>query len=684
MQNSGQTVQAQQYRLGYQSDIEGLRAVAILLVIAAHFKVPWLEGGFVGVDVFFVLSGYLITALLVQELGATGQIRFAAFYARRFRRLLPTLLLTLTFTGLAAAVLLAPGEQPDQARTAASAAVWLSNFHFALSDIDYFGPDSSSNLFLHTWSLGVEEQFYLIWPALLAWLLGRQASKHVKLSIGRLKLAMLAIAGASFLACMVLTQTKPQWAFYMMPTRAWQFALGALVLLFTHGPRRQESSNASGHTQTSAGQGLPAAMPQYPHWLDWLGWSGLGLIVAAAALFDSSMSYPGARALLPTLGTSAILAVGAISAGVVTGVGRLLSWRPLRAIGRVSYSWYLWHWPVLLLGGELVNLANPLYRAGLATLSLLLAVATFRLIESPIRKNARLLRRPGAFILIAIALMIAANVLCIKWFNTATGWMSQPLQQRYLKASADVPAIYAMGCDDWFHSAEVRVCAFGQKDASHTAVLIGDSIAGQWFPALATVFDKPDWRLLVLTKSSCPMVDEPVFYSRIGQIYEVCSVWRKQALKHVVVLRPDIVVLGSTSTYGFDSSQWIEGTSRVLKTISKAAGHIYILRATPGLSFNGLSCLATRDWLPKLSNKRRECSAPSYNQQNTDVFQWLQQAASGFSNVATLDLNDRVCPDGTCNAERNGEPVFRDTQHLTAAFVESLGDELEGKLKLQH
>jgi peptidoglycan/LPS O-acetylase OafA/YrhL len=659
------------YRLGYRSDIEGLRAVAILLVVAAHAKVRWLAGGFVGVDVFFVLSGYLITGLLVQELSTTGKIRFANFYARRFRRLLPALLAMLVGTCVAAVVLLPPAEQPGQATAGASAAIWLSNFHFAFSNLDYFGPDAEKNLFLHTWSLGVEEQFYLVWPTLLV-LLGAWHAPAADASIHRLKIVMLAIAGISLLSCVLSTDSSPQLAFYLMPSRAWQFALGALTLLyFQASPGRGDAptNEAASVRATSAG-------------LHWCGWSGLVAILAAALLLDANTLYPGLPALLPSLGTAAVLAAG--SSTTQAGVGRALSWRPLQAIGRVSYAWYLWHWPVLLLGGVLISLTNPVHRLGLVVVSLALAVLSYRFVEAPIRRNARLVKRPGILVSASLALMVIANVACITWFNAVLNWINEPRQQRTLAAHSDMPVIYTMGCDDFFRSADVRICAFGPQDSTHVAVMMGDSIGGQWFPAMKKAFDKPGWRLLVLTKSSCPMVDEPLFNRRIGRSYVECSTWRENALKQLAALKPDIVLFGSAATYEFNRTQWIEGTSRVLDVVSHVSGHIYLLRATPGLPFDGPACLSARNWLPALALHRDDCHARVSDQQNGEVYQWLQQAAGRFRNVTTLDMNDRICPDGKCDAEREGRVVYRDEQHLTAGFAESLGDELRTRMDVKY
>ena len=653
-----------EYRLGYRADIEGLRAIAILLVVAAHAGVPWLAGGFVGVDVFFVLSGYLITGLLLREIDATGRLQFANFYARRFRRLLPGLLLMLACVSALALLVLAPGEQVGQAMAAAMASVWASNLHFAFARLDYFSPGAASNLFLHTWSLGVEEQFYLIWPALMVWALGAwrgQDGRH-----RRLKIVMVVIFASSLIASLRLTYTAPQMAFYLMPLRAWQFAAGAIIWLYFGSPK---SADANRPTR-----------PLYVNSLRWLGWCGLALIVAVSAWFDASVAYPGWRAILPAMGAAAVIAAG--SQAGARSVGQALSWPPLQALGRVSYSWYLWHWPILLLGRAWLPGASPLYRCGLVLLSLLLAMLSYRLVESPMRRQAGWVARPGITIAVAVVLMLVANALSIRWSNAATHWINSPAQQHYAMERMDAPVIYGMGCDDWYHSDRVQICAFGPEDAKHTAVLMGDSIGAQWFPAVAEVFNRPGWRLLVLTKSSCPMVDQTIFYPLIGRDYVECTTWRTHALQQVAAWRPDIVILGSAATYGLDQSGWVEGTARLLKVIDAAVGHIYILRGTPDLPFDGPSCLSSKSWLPWLHARGSTCMAPSYSLHGHHVYQWLQQASQRFDNVTVLNLNDEVCPAGECAAEQNGKVVFRDSQHMTGTFAASLAPQLASRLQL--
>ncbi|MGH8213187.1 MAG: acyltransferase family protein, partial [Rhodanobacteraceae bacterium] len=379
------------YRLGFRGDIEGLRAVAILLVVAAHAKVKWLAGGFVGVDVFYVLSGYLITGLLVQEIRTTRTIRFADFYVRRLRRLLPAMLLMIAVTCVLGRLLLAPGEQPAQAAAAAAATLWLSNFHFAFGQMNYFAPGSESNLFLHTWSLGVEEQFYLVWPMLLVLAMGAWEGVKREPNTRRLGWIMLLTAALSFALSLYWTWARPQLAFYMMPSRAWQFALGALVFLRFGAPAFQPEIRIARRQNI----------------LRMAGWSGLCMIVAAGVLLDDRVPYPGFWAILPSAGAALVLAAG--GCGAIGGVDRFLSLKPMQAIGRVSYAWYLWHWPALLLGAAVLDFSNLRVRLAMVLASLAIAALSYRFFETPIRQQRNLVARPRMAVFVSVALMVLAG-----------------------------------------------------------------------------------------------------------------------------------------------------------------------------------------------------------------------------------------------------------------------------------
>ena len=646
--------QAEVKRLPFRPDIEGLRAIAILLVIGTHAGVPWLEGGFIGVDVFFVLSGFLITGKLAHEASVTGRIKLLPFYVNRIRRLLPALLLMLLLVGWASTWLLSPLELPAQFNAARTAALWLSNIYFALGKMEYFSAGSESSLYLHTWSLGVEEQFYLLWPALLLWMLASNGQSTVRLKVG-----MVVVFAASLLACIFFTRVESLLAFYLMPLRAWQFATGALVWLV--------------YARTA--QAPPFIIRAAPA----LGLLGLGLILICGLWLDAQRSYPGAWAILPTLGTGLVVLAGSLPSGQ-RGSYHLLSRPPLQWLGRISYSWYLWHWPVLLLGYSVNGNPSPAYRALLVAISLTLAALSHALVEAPLRRWKQWLVYPRSAALASLASMVAIGLLVSHWSRQAERALHSPQLQRYAAARGDAPIIYAMGCDDWYRSTNVRICSFGDESAEHTAILIGDSHAGQWFPAVREALRKPDWRVLVITKSSCPMVDEPFFYARIGREYTECSQWRDAAIARVRDMKPDLVIFGSADA-GFTQQQWTTGTVRILERLSPASGRIFLLADTPGLPFNGPDCLMRHALRPAWLRRFDSCGAPAANAQATAIQSWLQTAAARFPNVHMLDLNAHICPAGTCRAEIDGQVVFRDNQHLSGSFAASLAKAVAGKLE---
>lgn len=663
IENSHSISKTSSFRLGYRGDIEGLRAMAILLVIAAHAGVPWLAGGFVGVDVFFVLSGYLITGLLLQEIQETGGLRLWKFYTRRLRRLLPALLFMVICTSLLVMTLLAPFEQLNLIPAARAASVWVSNIYFAFTDFDYFAPAADENLFLHTWSLGVEEQFYLVWPVFLMLLLGTWHWQGTAQNLRRLRFGMIATIGLCLLLSIFLTYKIPSWGFYLMPSRAWQFALGALALLGSTGNGRNVGNISSLRVSQGTSKILATG-----------GWAGIALILGSALLLDPKTAYPSGWALLPSAGAALVLLAGATVNAA--SVSRVLSLPPMQWTGRISYSWYLWHWPILVLGGTLFTNGEAADIRLLVALSLGLAVFSYWAVESPIRRNRKLSTQTGLTLAASLILMSVAMIFSSAWQHAAVSWSESPEQRFYDKLRANLPVIYPMGCDEWYASPQVRICAFGDKDAAQTAVLMGDSIMGQWFPALSAAYNKPGWRLLVLTKSSCPVVDAPFFYKRIGKEYTVCSRWRDDALAALASIKPDVVFIGGASSYDFSGSQWISGTRRVLSKIAPVAKEVFLLRATHQLPFDGPGCLARRDWQPAFLSIPGECSSLAGSRRETDVFAWLQEAAKDFDNVTVIDLNPVVCPDGRCYAEMNGEVVFRDSQHLSSQFSETLSEVL--------
>jgi peptidoglycan/LPS O-acetylase OafA/YrhL len=636
--------------LAFRPDLQGLRAVAILLVVCAHAGLPLFSGGFVGVDVFFVLSGYLITGLLQRELAHSGRIALMRFYARRLKRLLPALLAMLTIMASVALWLLSDVEARAQLASAPFAATWTSNLYFALAAFDYFDELATRDLFLHSWSLGVEEQFYLLWPALLlaAALIDRRRAAHANDN----GIRVLGLAGLASLALMLYwTFAMPQAAFYQMPARIWQFALGALLsLACQHHP-------ASVARWLSPFGGRAAGLA--------LG-GGMALIIGSAMLLDQHAIYPGFSALLPSVGSALVILAGQrLSEARDNPLAQpMLVW-----LGDRSYSWYLWHWPILMLGFSLGFEGNPPVTLALVLLSLLMAMLSYQWIERPFWKGRFSHAAPRRILLLSLLLMAACVAALFHSLrepipratagNLANQWRS------------DFPLLYRQPCDAWFHHARVEPCVFGAEQAPHTAVLLGDSIGVQWFSMVPALFAEPEWRTVVLTKSACAMVDTEYVYSRIGQVYTVCSEWRNAVLDTLDQLKPEVLILGSAATYDFNPAQWVDGSTRVLARLSQAAGKVFLIPGTPSLGFNGPGCVA-RQLTPEGRIDRTACAAADRLQKVAAVSGYLAQAASRFPNVHLLDLNPLVCPDGECNAiSREGVVVFRDNQHLTDRFVRS-------------
>ncbi|MDZ7924975.1 MAG: acyltransferase family protein [Marinagarivorans sp.] len=632
-----------QHKNHFRPDIEGMRAIAILSVVAAHFALPGFSGGFIGVDIFFVISGYLITSILIREYEDTQRIALLRFYANRLRRLLPALATVVIASSLVAHLFLPETQNLTQSKAGAAAILWLSNLYFVFADMDYFASEHTHNIFLHTWSLGVEEQFYLLWP--LGILLACFGLKN-KITHTRLMVLFGVIAIISLAACLTLVNSHPSAAFYLMPTRAWQFAAGALIWL------------------------LAIRVPPTQKHADLAGWLGLFLLLASLFLIGANKVYPSILALIPTLGTCALL-----WAGTTTAQQRLpqptafLSTTIMQKIGRLSYTWYLWHWPVLVLGEELIGVKGNLGNTFLTiVISLALAVATLHLIENPIRfgRPAKLLHKWQ--ILAALVVMVLINSQLLRWYVATEKNIAQHSSGLYAQAASDLPAIYSHGCDEWYHSAEVKPCIYGNENAKNTAVLMGDSIGAQWFSTIAHMLDDADnWKLIVITKSSCPMVDEPYFYQRIGREYTECADWRNSAIEWLQQMRVQQLFVGRTVPSDFTDAQWKNGTLRILQKLAPHTDNLYLIEANPTLPFNGPECL-------QKSKQSSDCSSELTNQRYQEVALILKDTTQQIANAHWIATSNLVCPNGVCQAAQtteSGEPlvVYRDSQHLTNTFT---------------
>ena len=620
--------------LTFRPDLEGLRGVAILLVLVCHAGIPGGASGFIGVDVFFVLSGFLITGLLVSEAEQTGRIQLTAFYARRARRILPPAAVAIIGTLAAASFVLSPLDIPAIADDALAAGLSLANVHFAISATDYFAPVDPSP-FLHFWSLSVEEQYYLIWPVVLG-LAARRARPRLTMTV----IAAIVLVGSLALS-LVLTPVAGPWAYFSLPGRAWQLAAGGALAL--------------------AGTGL-IRLPKPIAVLS--GWLGAALIVLSLVAISPTTAYPGIAAAGPTLG-----ALGLIVGGTVSGSpGWLILQRaPVRWLGRISYSLYLWHWPVLVLGAAAIGvaatdeapIADPLaVRLALVGIAVVLAAISTSLVERPFQAgrlsrggHRRWLATAGAAVLgIAIgssAMGIAARDIVSAAETQGTdgattgqldlqegpvhvgddeldepsmspglpsaspsatltpsatptapaptpaprpnpllaGPVPGNLTPTLARARNDGDRLITDGCSLGLAGSTPPTCVYGDRKGTITIALV-DSHAASWFPAFRKLAVRHHWRLIPFTKSSCVFLDMRVWSPYLNREYTECTTWRELVVAKLVKIKPDVVVIAGNRWFpvidDLDNSPKRQGAApRGSSSGSRAASRCWSTRRAP-------------------------------------------------------------------------------------------------------
>ncbi len=625
----------------FREDLEGLRAVAVLLVLLYHAKVPGFSGGYAGVDVFFVLSGFLITGLLLRELETSGRINLAAFYARRLRRILPAALVSLAFTIAASVWLLPPLRVSEVARDGLYAALYASNVRFAVQATDYLQAEVDPSPVLHFWSLGVEEQFYLFWPALV--LLTAHRVRRFLPYVGGM---ILLVTGASFAMSLHLTRANAPWAFFSLPTRAWELGIGGLLAVCARPIGR-----------------LPAVGATL------LGWIGIGMLILTAPWLRSTTPFPGVAAVLPTIGAAFVIAAGVREPLVAPA--RALANRLFRFLGRISYSLYLWHWPMLILPVALLEkeLSLPVRIAvGIATIPV--GAISQRLVEEPIRRGKIVGTVPQKNLLLA-----AAATSCVALYSLGVARLSS-----VDIAGTDLPRVYHDGCHLNFKRTQNGTCAYGKLGSEKTIILFGDSHAAQWFPALEALSVENNWRLVSLTKSACPSLDITVYSSVLKRPYNECDEWRENSFSRITVERPALVVVSNARGHvpvrdgvavGADqrATELAGALRRTVAQLRAMGTAVVVIGDTPKARVNSLTCLSRHTDDPgACATRRAEAVDIAYAQRE-------RRAALGEGAVF-IDPTPWVCPGDPCEAVIANQPVYRDDNHLTAAFARSLASRL--------
>ena len=687
-------------------DIEGMRAVAVLLVLLFHAGVP-VPGGFVGVDVFFVISGFIITGSLVKELQSRDKISIVGFYARRAKRLLPATAAVMVVTVAMTLAFLPRTRWLSIGWDVVASSLYFENWRLAFTAVDYTAQDQAHSPLQHFWSLAVEEQFYLIWPSviLLVTLIPRRRAKrrhhqHVESSSpysGWLMAGMLLIVGPSLAASVLYTQSDPAPAYFVTYTRLWELGIGGGLAIAAHWLVRT---------------------PKFIAVV--LAWAGLAVVFWSAFVIKEGMPFPGTWALAPTLGTAAVVGFG-VAAGRF-GPGRLLGIQPMFWIGGMSYSLYLWHWPFLIVAPEV--LGHPLTMAEGLVVTLgaaVIAWISLKTLENKLRFRKEYLVRPlaalqmGVFatligVLAGLGLVLAiwpppppvskvqvtldpgtgeadlsqdllgAQVLRAKPLGDPAGRPKDSFET-IIPSAEQAKTDSGQQCIARAKDVDPDPCFFGNGKSSVSMALIGDSHAAQWTDALDVIAQDRDWRLSVYTKQNCSFNSEiEVLYE--GQAYSECTEWSKRVMAELKKDPPKMIVTSSVDRPIVQNGEAVPAAASrepmaaaFRKTWSQFVEEgipVVVLADTPRPQMNVPECVAENmDTLRKCTFKKAGSTDP-----NTA----LQLAATSTKGVTFVDMNDAICPTPRCAAVIGGVLIYRDTNHMTATYSTTLGGHLNSRL----
>jgi peptidoglycan/LPS O-acetylase OafA/YrhL len=688
----------------------------VLLVIAYHFKLGPFHGGLIGVDVFFVLSGFLITSLLLRELQSTNTISLSDFWARRVRRLLPASALVIVATLIAARSLLSPIQLRSVGHDALAAATFVINLVLGRRSNDYLGAqaaEASPSPLLHFWSLALEEQFYVVWPVVIL-----LVSRYARDRIRAITATVATLGAASLLACLYFTSRSPIWAFYLLPTRAWELLAGAgLALVGARVVRIPEQTRAL------------------------IGWLGIGGIVVASLVISDSTVFPGYAALLPVLATVAVVGIG--GASTRNGPIMLLRARPLQWVGKRSYAIYLWHWPVFILADAKWGPLTLPQRIGALAVTGSLATISYILVEDPVRHAAWLAahaRRTLAVGACLVALASVAAVLTYRGEVKATGeavagpdlGLDDPeaettervdstappatdngaeptdttppdasgtpttasatvysletliarndpivdaairleevpsnLTPSFGRISKDLPSIYGDGCLLDPGQTEAGECTFGDPNSTTKVALVGDSHAAQWFPAVEEAAKRRGWRLVVLVKKGCAMA-EFVTYDEANRKRAECAPWRKKVLARLEAEQPNLI-LAATYRYRLTNrparsnarQQWLAALTPTLKTLRKTTDHLVFLGDIPHPESWPATCLSNN------MSSARDCLMDRSKAERRPVLE-AEVAAAKAADATYVKVSDWMCNLQQCAVMLGNIQLYRDDNHIGA------------------
>jgi peptidoglycan/LPS O-acetylase OafA/YrhL len=669
-------------RSALRAEIQALRAIAVGVVLVYHLWPGALRGGFIGVDVFFAISGFLITSLLLREMERTGRISLADFWARRARRILPAALLTILVCALATLAFVPLTHWQQFFAELRASTAYVQNWQLAHDAVDYLAAANAPSPVQHYWSLAIEEQFYLVWPVLIAIAL---AVTHGRPADARRRLVTLVLATAtalSLLYSVVHTSADPAAAYFVTPTRAWELGAGALLALAAPFDRS------------------PAAVRAV------LSWVGLAAIAVAAVTYSAATPFPGSAALLPVLGALAVIRAG--TPDVRWAPTRAMRLGPVQYLGDVSYSVYLWHWPLIVFAPFVVHSSGTGVRIAILVLTIVLAGVTKRFVEDPARTTPLLTARPARWTFAAAGVATAA-VIAVAALGTshlqgevradelatqrvidahprcfgaaARDSRGGPCVNPALKGAVVPTPLQAAKrpnapCDVIERTGSVTVCAFSRPaDPKGTIAIVGDSHAVHWRPALERVAEARGWRALSITRSGCQL--SAAAPQLEGRALARCEQWRDEVPRWLSRHREVSTVFtaqhsGSRDTARGGRSAFAAQAAaygRAWAALPPSVQRVVVLRDTPTMPGTTPTCVeqaisAHRSAADGCAAARRLALPP-------DPAEAAARAAD--DRVRAIDLSRWFCDERRCPPVIGGVLVYKDVEsHLTDVYAATL------------
>ena len=640
------------HRAAFRTDIEGLRAIAVGAVILYHAHVGLFAGGYVGVDVFFVISGYLITTRLVRDAARDRRVSIREFYARRVRRLLPMATVVMLATMVTS---LATQNVLELRRTTlpdARAAAWfVSNISFARSGTTYLAEAGKVSVFQQYWSLSAEEQFYLVWPLLMVGIV--MLSTRTSTSLRAWCVGALAVLiTCSFWLSVQGSRSNPIDAFFLLQYRAWELAIGALV--------------AVGATT------IARWIRPYRATLAVIGLVAIGYSIVA---YSERTTWPGFAAAVPVVGTALVIAAGLESRS--GPAGRFLGLRPMQATGRYSYSLYLWHWPIIILFVQERDYSFPAVVLALVATTLL-SMGSFRLIEKPVRSSRWLGARTNVCLALGALLILLVTVVSFalaplsrldsgRRVVTASRIPgSQPIPTDFVPVGMRPPLLRGTSADDPNAERnrtcnELGQCSYGDAEAKTTVVLFGDSHAGHWAPALDVLAREKGWRVERLTAGGTEC--------NAMQPAGDCGPWITRTWKQIEELKPDLLILSGNFYRPSRNGPSIKDKAVKAARRAPAGTRVAIFSNTPTSAEDVPFCLA--DNLTKTRRCEPTASEPWFTALNHELADAAHEVGAEF-----VDLTPMLCRQDRCPVVAEDVLVYRDASHLTSAFTASRAADL--------